>query len=88
MADVFISYAREDIEFVRRLHEALANQGRDTWVDWEGIPPRAEWLAEIRTAIDSAAGFVFVISPDSIASQVCAAELQHAAERNKRVGDA
>ena len=85
MANVFISYAREDVEFVRRLHEALENHDREIWVDWEGIPPRAEWLAEIRDAIDSAESFVFVISPDSVVSQICTEELQHAVERNKRI---
>lgn len=85
MTDVFISYSRADIEFVRRLHEALTNQSREIWVDWKGIPPRAEWLAEIRAAIDSAESFVFVISPDSVVSRVCAEELQHAVKRNKRI---
>ena len=27
MADVFVSYAREDVEFVRRLHQALTDLG-------------------------------------------------------------
>lgn len=45
MADVFISYAREDIEFVRGLHDALGKE-RKIWVDWEGIRPSAEWLRE------------------------------------------
>jgi WD40 repeat protein len=85
MADVFISYAREDVDFVRRLHQALANQDRESWVDWEGIPPRAEWLAEIKAAIDSGEAFVFVISPHSVGSQVCALELDHAAGQNKRI---
>ncbi|MEN8259440.1 MAG: TIR domain-containing protein [Pseudomonadota bacterium] len=85
MTEVFISYAREDIAFVRRLHQALEDQGRKCWVDWEGIPPTAEWITEIKAGIDSAEAFVFVISPDSTASQVCAAELQHAVERNKRI---
>ena len=34
MADVFISYAREDKVFVRRLFEALEAHDRDAWVDW------------------------------------------------------
>ena len=44
MADFFISYARQDRDLVRRLHDALTDRGRDTWVDWEGIPPTAEWM--------------------------------------------
>ena len=85
MVDVFISYAREDVEFVRRLHEALANRDRECWVDWEGIPPSAEWMAEIRTAIDSAEAVVVVISPDLVASHVCAQELKYAVDCNKRI---
>jgi WD40 repeat protein len=85
MADVFISYAREDVKFVRRLHEALADRDRQTWVDWEKIPKGAEWLAEIYAGIDSAEAFLFVISPDSVTSSVCGNELQHAVERNKRL---
>jgi hypothetical protein len=53
MADVFISYSRKDTDFVRRLHEALGERNRDTWVDWEDIPPTAEWLEEIYSAIES-----------------------------------
>jgi len=32
-AGPFVSYAREDQAFVRRLHEALERRQRDTWVD-------------------------------------------------------
>jgi WD40 repeat protein len=54
-------------------------------VDWEGIPPTAEWLREIRGAIDGADGFLFVITPDSCASEVCHLEIAHALERRKRL---
>ena len=84
-ADVFISYSRRDGEFVRRLYEALNANGRTCWVDWEGIPPSAKWMDEVRAAIDSSQAFVFVISPDSIASEICREELDHAAETNKRI---
>jgi WD40 repeat protein len=85
MADVFISYSRKDQDFVRRLHEALAGQGRDTWVDWEGIPPTAEWMKEIHAAIEAADTFVFVISPDATDSETCKLEVEHAAEQHKRL---
>jgi WD40 repeat protein len=81
----FVSYAREDQPFVRKLHEALDRRQRDTWVDWEGIFPTEEWMAKIRSAIDSAQAFVFVISPDSVASRVCGEEIDHAAKQNKRI---
>ncbi|MBI5667201.1 MAG: TIR domain-containing protein [Chloroflexi bacterium] len=84
MADVFISYSRRDAEFVRRLHSRLTEAGRNCWVDWEDIPPTAQWLAEIYGAIEAADTFIFVISPDSLASKVCRQEIEHAAQLNKR----
>ena len=85
MADLFISYSRRDAGFVRRLAEALAARDKDAWVDWEDIPPTAEWFAEIAEGIDGADAFVYVISPDSVASEVCAREIAHATLRSKRV---
>ena len=47
MTDVFISYSRKDIAFARLLHEALVENGLETWIDWQDIPPSADWLAEV-----------------------------------------
>lgn len=85
MTDVFISYAREDRKFVQRLHDALAHEGRESWVDWEGIPASAKWMTEVRAAIDEADCFCFVVSPDSVESPVCREEAAHAAASNKRI---
>lgn len=85
MADVFISYAREDQDFVRQLHQALAQSNRETWVDWQDIPLTAQWWQEIQRGIEAADSFVFIISPDSIASEVCRDELEHAIAHNKRL---
>src|SRR5262249_20872024 len=82
---VFISYSRKDSLFVRRLHEALLAQDRQTWVDWEGIPPSAEWMKRIVGAIDATGAFVLVLSPDSLASSVCRDELAHAVQQHKRL---
>jgi tetratricopeptide (TPR) repeat protein len=85
MADVFISYAREDKDFVRSLFDALDADGRDTWVDWKDIPPTVDWLEEIYAAIESADTFVFVISPCSVTSETCNKEIAHALKHNKRL---
>lgn len=85
MAGAFVSYSRHDVAFVRRLHAALAAHGRDTWVDWESIPLTAEWEAEIHAGIEAADAFVFVLSPDSVTSAVCARELAHAVRHGKRL---
>lgn len=83
-ASFFISYAREDQAFVRRLYRALTARGRTVWVDWEAVPALAEWLPEVTAAIEAADVFVFVISPESAASEVCATEIGVAAAAHKR----
>src|SRR3712207_4225241 len=85
MTDVFISYAREDQEFVRELQEALEERERDTWIDWKDIPLTAKWKQEVFSAIENADSFAAVISPDFIASKPCQEELDHAAHNNKRI---
>jgi hypothetical protein len=63
MSKTFISYSRRDVEFVRLLRKALEDAKEETWVDWSGIPPTAEFAREIERAIEAADNFVFVISP-------------------------
>src|SRR5215831_8053060 len=83
--EVFISYSRKDKEFVRRLDEELKRRDREAWVDWEAIPPGDTWEKTIYGAIESTHTFIFVLTPDSIASEVCGKEIAHAAGNNKRL---
>ena len=83
--DVFLSYAREDTDFVRDLHRRLTSQGRSVWVDWESIPHSAEWWSEVERGIESAAALVFILSPDSVFSQTCARELAHGEACHSRI---
>jgi WD40 repeat protein len=83
--NVFISYAREDREFARRLVAALEERGRESWVDWEGIEPSDEWWRSITEAIDAAEAVIVVTSPDSLLSEVCKREIAHAAAQHKRL---
>ena len=85
MTDVFISYSRKDIAFARLLHEALLENELETWIDWQDIPPSADWLAEVYEAIEGADAFVFVISETSLNSEICSLEMNHAAQHNKRL---
>lgn len=85
MSDVMISYSRKDREFVQRLDKALRDSGREVWIDWEDIPPTADWLAEIKAGIEAAHTFVFVITPNAVRSEVCRLEVDHAVTCNKRL---
>src|SRR5450432_1062626 len=85
MADVFISYSRQDKDFVIRLHEGLIAAKREVWIDWEGILPTAEWLKEIYRGIDSADAVIVVLSPSFIASDICNREVAYAIQCKKRL---
>ena len=85
MSDVFISYSRRDIDFVRHLFDQLKARDREAWADWQDIPPTADWLAEIYHGIEAADSFLFIISPDSVASEICTLEIEHAVKHNKRL---
>ena len=85
MTDVFISYSRKDIAFAQLLHEALIENGLETWIDWQDIPPGADWLAEIYEAIEGADTFVFMISDTLLESEICGQEITHANKHNKRL---
>ena len=50
MADIFVSYSRKDIAFARILHQELNARDLETWIDWQDIPPSADWLAEVAPA--------------------------------------
>ena len=65
------------------LHEHTRKVG--AWVDWEDIPPTAEWLPEVFAAIEGTNAFLFVLNPDSVISDVCLKELAHAVVHNKRL---
>ncbi len=85
MSHAFISYSRQDKDFVAALTATMKAAGRETWVDWERIPPSVRWLEEIYAAIDASAAFVFVISPASAKSEVCIKELDYAVNARKRI---
>ena len=84
--DVFLSYAREDKDFVEQLTRALVAREKDVWIDVEDIRGGAsDWRATVWAGIESATAMMFVLTPDSLASTVCGEELEHAVELNKRI---
>ena len=87
MTSVFLSYAREDLAFVRRLHDALIRLGHaPAWDQDHGVVPVSSlYRDEIGAAIAAAEKFVFVISPDSLESGPCGDELATALACRKQV---
>lgn len=85
MSEIFISYSRRDLAFVGKLRTLLENAGLGAWVDIEGLYAGEEFWPEVAKAIDAAVVFVFVMSPDSIASRFCRMELERAIAGQKRI---
>lgn len=85
MTDIFISYSRKDIAFARILHESLKENGFETWIDWQDIPPSTDWLKEVYTAIEQTDTFLFILSSASTVSDICKLEVEHARKNNKRL---
>jgi WD40 repeat protein len=85
MAKLFVSYSRKDAVTERRITEAIEAAGQDVWIDWEDIPPASDWLEQIFRGIERSDAFIFLVSPDSNASEVCKVEVAHAAKNNKRI---
>lgn len=58
---VFVSYRREDADYVRGLTEYLVRKGITCWFDTE-IAPGARWMSEIANRIERAAAVIVVMS--------------------------
>lgn len=73
---IFISYARNDSQdFARECHDKLEEKLYSMWLDERDIPKGANWPLTIQRAITQSRAFVFIISPESIKSEVCQDEL-------------
>jgi hypothetical protein len=71
---------------VDKIAEYLSSAGIRVWLDVDSIPPSSNWLDQIRLGIESSDSYIFVVSPDSVVSEVCClVELPHALQYNKRL---
>ncbi|MDQ6817708.1 MAG: TIR domain-containing protein, partial [Actinomycetota bacterium] len=83
--DAFLSYAREDSEFVvGRLYAALRERGKHVWVDVD-ITGGAKWQERVKRGIEACKAFIFVISAGSVTSAACRQELEDAVALNKLI---
>ncbi|HNF36067.1 MAG TPA: TIR domain-containing protein [Anaerolineales bacterium] len=85
MSKLIVSYSRKDSVVARKLIDTFKKNEFDVWVDWEDIPPAVGWLEQILRGIEESDAFIFLISPDSVNSEVCKVEIEHAAKNNKRI---
>jgi len=66
---VFLAYALEDLEIVRRLADALRAADCSPWLDKERLMPGQNWTQSIDRAIADSDAFVACFSPRSISKR-------------------
>lgn len=81
---VFISYSREDTEFMRQLKSRLEQSGVKVWVD-ENIKGGATWDNIIEEALATSDSIIVVLSKASVASKMVMNEVSYGIEENKSV---
>src|SRR5262249_22605078 len=82
-AQVFISYSRSDIAFIDRLETGLKERGFAPLIDRTDIYAFEDWWKRIQDLIIRADTIVFVLSPDSVSSEICGKAVGFAAWLNK-----
>jgi TPR repeat protein len=82
---VFISYSRDDLDFADQLDAALNACGFDCVLDRHGISGGEDWKRRLGNLIREADTVVFVLSPTSARSEICAWEVEEAARLGKRI---
>lgn len=84
-ARVFLSYSRRDGEVALRLEQAIEARGFEVFIDRHDILPGEDWQARLGALIASADTVVFLLSPDWLASPVCAWEIDEGERLGKRL---
>jgi TPR repeat protein len=82
---VFISYSRDDLKFADQLDAALGACGFECLIDRHDISGGEDWKARLGNLIRQADTVVFVLSPSSARSPICAGEVEEATRLNKRI---
>ena len=81
----FLSYAREDAEFVLRLAKDLRTGGAGVWVDQLDIAPGQRWDRAVEDALAKCLQLVVVLSPSAVESTNVMDEVSLALEDGKTV---
>lgn len=82
---VFVSYSRKDFAFAERIVSALEERGVAAKIDTRDLPTLEDWRRELLSFIREADAVVFIVSPNSISSPVCAWEVEQVTALNKRL---
>lgn len=81
----FLSYSRRDAARADEILTALQSKGIDVFKDTEDILPAEDWRGRLKGLIGSADAVVFLMSTNSVRSEVCSWEIQLSSALNKRL---
>jgi tetratricopeptide (TPR) repeat protein len=84
-ARLFLSYARRDAAIAEKVFFAIESAGLTVYRDTEQILPAEDWRGRLEALITRSDGVLFVMSPNSVRSSVCAWEVEVATRLNKRI---
>ncbi len=84
MADVFISYLKQDAEHAKALAADLEARGYTTWWD-TSLLPGDQFPEEIKRQIDAAKAVIVIWTPDSVKSKWVRAEAARADAQGKLI---
>ncbi len=82
---VFISYSRKNKDFASWLRGRLIEADLEAYLDAVDIAPGEDWRSRLGALIERSDVVVFVVSPHSAASPVCAWEVEQATLQAKRI---
>jgi hypothetical protein len=81
-ADIFISYARSDVNVVEEIYQRLRGKNHSPWMDIHSIKGGETWLKAIYNAIDDCHIFLAVLSHSSVSRRgVIQKELKKALDK-------
>jgi hypothetical protein len=76
---------RHDLKFADQLDAALTLYGFDCLIHRHGISGGEDWKRRLGNLISEADTIVFVLSPSSARSEICAWEVEESARLGKRI---
>lgn len=83
---LFISYSRADLAFTNELIAGLESLTEfEILIDREGIGHGEDWRARLGRLIFECDTMIFVLTPESVTSEVCAWEIGEARRHSKRI---
>ena len=86
MTKLFLSHSTRDDAVVRQLQQALGDLGVEVWIDSRELRGGDLLWPEVQRAIEEAAAYAVLVSPDALQSEWVGDELAHALEVQRQRG--